>query len=95
MQTVFKKCLTQGLMGLTVATTLLSACATATPSKIVVKEPVCATIETWSAEDQDRAADEILDLLPIDSPVTWAIGAFIRMRDEARACRKVEDDKNE
>lgn len=82
-------------MALTSATILLSACATATPNPVVIKEPVCATIETWSSADQNRAADEILDLLPIDSPVTWAIGAFIRMRDEARACREDEDAENE
>ena len=66
---------------------LLTACATAEPEPIVVKEPVCGTVETWSEKDQARAADELLELLPADSPVTWAIGSFIRMRDEARACR--------
>ncbi len=69
---------------------LLNACATATPDPIVIKEPICGTVENWSAEDQDRAADELLELLPADSPVTWAMGSFIRMRDEARACRKTE-----
>ena len=69
------------------AMTLLNGCATATPDPIVIKEPVCGTVEKWSEEDQDRAADELLELLPADSPVTWAMGSFIRMRDEARACR--------
>ena len=73
-----------------VAMTLLNACATATPDPIVIKEPICGTVEKWSAEDQDRAADELLELLPADSPVTWAIGSFIRMRDEARVCRASE-----
>jgi len=67
---------------------------TATPDPIIVKEPVCGTVEAWSADDQARAADELLNLLPDDSPVTWAMGAFIRMRDEARACREdLTDDR--
>ncbi|MBL4869777.1 MAG: hypothetical protein JKX72_02360 [Robiginitomaculum sp.] len=66
----------------------LTACATATPKPIVIRKPVCATIDAWSKEDQARAADELLNLLPSDSPITWAIGSFIRMRDEARACEK-------
>lgn len=64
----------------------LSACATGTADLVVVKEPICGTVEAWSEADQKRAADELIELLPIDSPITWAIGSFIRMRDEARAC---------
>lgn len=74
-------------MALIPAAISLSACATATPETVYVKQPVCGTVDEWSDEDQDRAADELLKLLPADSPVTWAIGSFIRMRDEARACR--------
>lgn len=74
-------------MALIAVMILPSGCATATPDPIIIKEPVCAAVEKWSKADQDRAADELLELLPADSPVTWAIGSFIRMRDEARACR--------
>ena len=73
---------------------LLNGCATATPKPIIIKEPICGTVEDWSEEDQERAADELLELLPIDSPVTWAMGSFIRMRDEARACREPKPAKS-
>lgn len=73
-----------------VVMTSSTGCATATPEPIVITEPVCGTVEKWSEADQERAADELLELLPADSPVTWAIGSFIRMRDEARACRAGE-----
>ena len=68
-----------------------SGCATGPRNVVVVKEPVCGTVEEWSDADQERAADEMLNLLPADSPITWALGSFIRMRDEARACEEGGD----
>ena len=64
---------------------------TATHEIVTVREPVCGTVEAWSEADQERAADEMLELLPADSPITWAMGSFIRMRDEARACAAADD----
>lgn len=69
------------VIGLALAMSLLTGCATARSSPVVV----CVPVATYSPEFLNRAADE-LDHLPADSALEQMIADYQTMRAQARAC---------
>lgn len=78
------RCWMRRLAVLAIATSLLTACATAGSEPRVVA--VCPSVVEYSREFQARAADE-LDLLPEGSAIAEMLGDYAVMRDQARACQ--------
>ena len=78
------RCSTLQLAVLAIATSLLTACATATSELRMAT--VCPPVVEYSREFQARAADE-LDLLPDGSAIAEMLSDYSVMRDQARACQ--------
>lgn len=76
-------CSTRRLAALAIATSLLSACATAGSEPRMIA--VCPTVVEYSREFQARAADE-LDLLPEGSAIAEMLADYSVMREQARVC---------
>lgn len=76
-------CWTPQLAALAIATSLLTACATAGSDPRVVA--VCPPVVEYSHEFQIRAAAEI-DLLPERSAIVEMLSDYAVIREQARAC---------
>ena len=71
---------TPRLLGLALAMTSLTACAS------VASSPVCPSLVTYSDAVQDKAADE-LQALPEGAVLPQMMADYSRLRDQVRACR--------
>ncbi|MBM9592921.1 hypothetical protein SAMN04488094_10276 [Tropicimonas isoalkanivorans] len=82
------RCWKRQLAALAIATSLLSGCAT------VGSEPggisACPPVVEYSRDLQSRAADEVL-LLPERSVLAEMMSDYVVLREQARACRAIED----
>lgn len=78
------RCSMRRLAALAIATSLLTAFATATSEPRMAT--VCPPVVEYSREFQARAADELY-LLPVGSALAEMLADYSVMRDQARACR--------
>ena len=76
-------CSMRRLAALTIATILLTACATGGSEPRIVA--VCPTVVEYSREFQARTAEE-LGVLPEGSAIAEMLSDFAVMRDQAREC---------
>ena len=81
-------CWRRRLVVLALATSFLSACATggSEPGGIIA----CPPVVEYGRDFQARAADELL-LLPDPSALVEMLSDYALMREQARACRAIED----
>lgn len=96
----------RSLLAIAVAGLSLAGCATAQPysppagvitqgdtTTITIKTPCPHLVEIYTAEDRQRAADEI-DGLPADSVVARMAGEDIALRDQIRVCNGTSPDRS-
>ncbi|MBK5911477.1 hypothetical protein CCR85_08235 [Rhodothalassium salexigens] len=76
-------CSTRRLAALAIATSLLSACATASSEPRVA--PLCPPVVEYSREFQLRAAEE-LNVLPEGAAIAEMLADYSVMREQARVC---------
>ncbi len=74
----------KSLLALSMMPTLLLGCATALPE--MVGAAACPHVTPVSSTKQAEILRALVDL-PAGSPLAFVAGDWIKMRDEARACR--------
>jgi hypothetical protein len=76
------KCLRLRLVGLTIVTSLLSACATVSSESVV---GVCPPVMEYNQAEEAQTADEIASL-PRNAVIIGWLSDYSVMRDQARSC---------
>jgi hypothetical protein len=69
---------------------LLALTACAAPAPVVMG---CPAVKPWSAAEQNEMRRE-LDAMAADAILIAAMSDYVRMRDEARACRPAQKPKS-
>lgn len=80
------------LAGLLIVSTIVTACATVRPEPIAavrVSPAACPQVTPYSPEFLGRVADAE-EALPDDNPLVAVTDDWIKMRDQARVCRRQE-----
>ena len=80
------------LAGLLIVSPIVTACATVRPEPIAavrVSPAACPQVTPYSPEFLGRVADAE-EALPDDNPLVTVTEDWIKMRDQARVCRRRE-----